>query len=95
MGVCVFGFGCLSCLDCWLVHVWRGACFLVIAFRVAIVATIRERVNSESDADGSLVSVDLEVRERREKVTVLPCDMLFSSLQEHAVPQFQHCADYR
>lgn len=49
----------------------------------------------ESDVDCSLVSVDLEVQEWRERVTVLPCAMLSSSLEEHAVRQFQHCADYR
>jgi len=62
---------------------------------VAIVATIREWVDLEGDVGCSLVSVDLEVREWREKVTVLFCAMLFSSLEEHAVRQFQHCADYR
>ena len=47
----------------WRRYVWLGACFLVIAFRVAIVATIREWVNSESDVACSRVPVDLEVRE--------------------------------
>jgi hypothetical protein len=46
------------------------------------------------DVECSLVSVDLEVQERREKVTVLLCATLFSSLEEHAVPQVQHCGDY-
>ena len=61
---------------------------------MAIVATIREWLDSESDVDRSQVSVDPEVRERRERVTVLFCAMLFSSLQEHAVPQVQHRCDY-
>jgi hypothetical protein len=51
-------------------------------------------VDSESDVDCSRVSVDLEVQEWRERVTVLLCAMLFSSLQEHAASQAQHCRDY-
>jgi hypothetical protein len=52
---------------------------------VAIVATIREWPRLGGDVDCSLVSVDLEVQEWREKVTVTLCAMLFSSSQEHAV----------
>jgi hypothetical protein len=61
---------------------------------VAIVATIREWPRLGGDVDCSHVSVDLEVQEWRERVTVLLCAMLFSSLQEHAVPQAQHRCDY-
>ena len=70
-------------------------CTLVTAFPAALVATIREWVGLGGDVDGSRVSVDLGVREWRERVTVLLCAMLFSSLQEHAVSQVQHCGDYR
>jgi hypothetical protein len=61
---------------------------------VAIVATIREWPRLGGDVDCSLISVDLEVQEWRERVTVLLCAMLFSSLQEHAVSQAQHCGDF-
>jgi hypothetical protein len=60
-----------------------------------LVATIREWLSLGGDVDCSLVSVGLGVREWWERVTVLLCAMLFSSLQEHAVPQAQHCGDYR
>jgi hypothetical protein len=69
-------------------------CTLVTAFPVGIVATIREWLDLGGYADCSLVSVDVEVQEWRERVTVLFCIMLFSSLEEHAVPQVQHCGDY-
>ena len=62
---------------------------------MAIVATIREWPRLGGDVEGSLVSDDPEVREARDRVTVLLCAMLFSSLQEHAVPQLQHSGDYR
>jgi hypothetical protein len=94
MGVRVSGFGFSSCLDCWLSYVWLGACFLVITFRVAIAATIRGWPRLGGDVEGSLVSVDLEVQEWRERVTGLLCAMLFSSSEEHAGSQFQHCCDY-
>jgi hypothetical protein len=60
-------------------------CTLVTAFPVEIVATMRESSRLSGYVDYSLVSVDLEVQERREKVTVLLYAMLFSSSQEHAV----------
>jgi len=69
-------------------------CTLVTAFPAALVATIREWRRLGGDVECSLVSVDLEVREWRERVTVLLCAMLFSSLEEHAVPQAQHRGDY-
>jgi hypothetical protein len=69
-------------------------CTLVTAFPVAIVATIREWLDLGGDVDCSLVSVDLKVHERRKRVTVLLCATLFSSSEEHAVPQVQHCGDY-
>ena len=43
----------------------------MIAFRVAIVATIRDCVDLDGDVDCSLVSVDLGVQERQEKVSVI------------------------
>jgi hypothetical protein len=61
---------------------------------VAIVATIREWPRLGGDVDCSLISVDLKVQEWQERVTVLLCAMLFSSLQEHAVPQAQRRCDY-
>ena len=64
------------------------------AFPAALVATIREWPRLGGDVECSLVSVDLEVQEWLERVTVLLCATLFSSLQEHAVPQVQHCGDY-
>jgi hypothetical protein len=61
---------------------------------VAIVATIREWPRLGGDVDCSHVSVDLEVQEWRERVTVLLCAMLFSSSEEDAGSQLQHCCDY-
>jgi hypothetical protein len=62
VGACIFGFGCLACLDCCgSMFGWTST--LVTAFPVAIVATIREWLDLGGDVDCSLVSVDLEVQE--------------------------------
>jgi hypothetical protein len=61
---------------------------------VAIVATIQEWPRLGGDVDCSLISVDLEVQEWQKRVTVLLCAMLFSSLEEHAASQAQHCCDF-
>jgi hypothetical protein len=61
---------------------------------VAIVATIREWRRLGGDVDCSLISMDLEVQEWREGVTVLLCAMWFPSSEEHAASQLQHRCDF-
>jgi hypothetical protein len=84
-----------------LAHVWivGGSmfgltCTLVTAFPVAIVATIQEWLDSGGYVNCSHISDDVEVWERRGKVSVLGSAYAVFRLEEHAVPQVQHCGDY-
>lgn len=69
-------------------------CFLVTAFPVEIVATMREWPVLWGIVDDSHFPVDSKGLEWQKKVTQCVFPMCLSSLEEHAFSQVQHCADY-